>query len=58
MKLILDQMHAHYKELTAKQAAAIMKAPDQHLDRMLFMHVKLMAHSMLSCCEFSIFVES
>ena len=31
MSLILQQLHKYYKELTAKQAQAIMKAPDQQL---------------------------
>ena len=35
MSLILQQLHTYYKDLTLKQASAILKAPDQHLSGIL-----------------------
>ena len=32
MTLILQQLHTYYTDLTTKQASAILKVPDQHLD--------------------------
>ena len=32
MTLILQQLHTYYKDLTTKQASAILEVPDQHLD--------------------------
>ena len=32
MSLILQQLQKYYKDLTAKQAHAILQAPDQHPD--------------------------
>ena len=35
MSLILQQLHTHYKDLTLKQASAVLTKPDQHLDGIL-----------------------